>query len=310
MLIRVLGSAAGGGFPQWNCNGPLSRAAWAGEPHVAPRTQASLAVSADGGNWVLLNASPDIREQIRAAPALQPRRDGSSRNSPIRAVVHSNGDVDAVAGLLTLRERQPFTIYANARILDTLRANSVFNVLDPSVVDRQRLPMEAPLTLVDHGNDLGLDVEAFAVPGKVALYLEARDSPVPVGTRSGDTIGLAIKARASGATFFYIPSCARMDWALAERLRGAALVFFDGTLFEDDELISQGLLDKTGQRMGHMCMNGAHGSLEALASLDIARKVYIHINNSNPVLSTASAAYRAVRAAGWDIASDGMEIEL
>ena len=310
MLIRVLGSAAGGGFPQWNCNGPLSRAAWAGEAHVAPRTQASLAVSADGKSWVLLNASPDIRQQIAATPALQPRPDGTLRNSPIRAVVLSNGDVDAVAGLLTLRERQPFTILASARILETLQANSIFNVLDPSVVDRRRLPMEAPVPVSDHGGDLGLDVEAFAVPGKVALYLEAPDAPVPVGTRSGDTIGLAIRQRATGAHFFYIPSCARFDAALATRLRGAQLVFFDGTLYEDDELIAQGLLAKTGQRMGHMSMSGPDGSLAAFASLDVARKVYIHINNSNPVLSSRSEAYRVVRGAGWDIAFDGLEIEL
>ena len=310
MLIRVLGSAAGGGFPQWNCNGPLSRAAWAGESHVASRTQASLAVNADGRNWVLLNASPDIREQIRAAPALQPRRDGPLRNSPIRAVVLSNGDVDAVTGLLTLRERQPFTIYASARILETLAANSIFNVLDPSVVDRRPLALEKPLEIADHGKHLGLAVEAFAVPGKVALYLEARDAPVATGTRTGDTIGLAITERATGATFFYIPSCAIADAALVARLQGASLVFFDGTLFEDDELITQGLLDKTGRRMGHMSMNGPEGSIAAFASLDVARKVYIHINNSNPVLSTGTAAHRAVRAAGWDIAIDGMEIEL
>ena len=310
MLIRVLGSAAGGGFPQWNCNGPLSRAVWAGEGHVTPRTQASLAVSADGHRWVLLNASPDLRTQITATPALQPRRDGPLRNSPIRAVVLTNGDVDAVTGLLTLRERQPFTLLASARILETLSANSIFNVLDPAVVDRQRLPSEAPMAIIDHGDDLGLDVEAFAVPGKIALYLEARDTPVPIGTRSGDTIGLAIKERLTGAAFFYIPSCARMDAMLATRLTGASLVFFDGTLYEDDELIRQGLLDKTGQRMGHMSMSGPDGSLSAFASLDVARKVYIHINNSNPVLSTASQAYRHVRAAGWDIATDGMEIAL
>ena len=310
MLIRVLGSAAGGGFPQWNCNGPLSRAAWAGEPHMTSRTQASLAVSADGENWVLLNASPDIREQIRAAPGLQPRLDGPMRNSPIRAVVLTNADVDAVTGLLTLRERQPFTIFASARVLGTLRANSIFNVLDPGVVDRRPLPMEAPLDIIDHGDDIGLEVEAFPVPGKVALYLEAPDVPVPVGTRSGDTIGLAIKERATGAVFFYIPSCAIVDAALLVRLRGAKLVFFDGTLYEDDELIRQGLLDKTGRRMGHISMNGPDGSIAAFASLDVARKVYIHINNSNPVLSTGGTAYRAVRAAGWDIAVDGMEIEL
>lgn len=310
MLIRVLGSAAGGGFPQWNCNGGLSRAAWDGESHVAPRTQSSLAVSADGERWVLLNASPDLRDQILATPALQPRSDGPRRNSPIKAVVLTNADVDAVAGLLTLRERQPFTLYGSDRILDTLAENSIFNVLDPAVVDRKRLPMDQPIPLLDHGDDLGLSVEAIWVPGKVALYLEERDKPVNIGGRSGDTVALRVADKATGAAFFYVPSCARIDWSVETHLRGARLVFFDGTLFDDDELITQGLGEKTGQRMGHMSMNGPDGSLAAFASIPVARKVYIHINNSNPVLSTASAAYRTVQAAGWEVAYDGMEIAL
>lgn len=310
MLIKVLGAGAGGGFPQWNCAAPTSLKAWAGDPTTTPRTQASLAVSADGERWVLLNASPDLRQQILATPALHPGAAESKRNSPIRAVVLTNGDVDAVTGLLTLRERQPFTVFASDRILDTLAANSIFNVLDPAVVDRRRLPMEQPIPVLDHGDDLGLTVEAIWVPGKVALYLEERDKPVTVGGRTGDTIAVRVAEKATGAAFFYIPSCATVDGPLARRLTGVAVVFFDGTLFTDDELVSQGLSDKTGQRMGHISMSGPAGSLAAFSGLDVARKVYIHMNTSNPALIAGSPERQTIATAGWEVAFDGMEIRL
>ena len=309
MLIKVLGSAAGGGFPQWNCNGPISRLGWDGDPSVRRRTQSSLAVSADGVRWVLLNASPDVREQIGATPALQPVRDAPRRNSPIRSVVLTNADVDHIAGLLSLREGHSFTIHATHRVLAILASNSIFDVLAPERVPRKTMHLLSPQPLMDQGQDLGLSVEAFAVPGKVALYLERGDKGARLAAASEDTIGLKISDRA-GAEFFYVPACGEIDAALAERLSGAALVFFDGTLYEDDELIAQGLLDKTGRRMGHISMRGAGGSLENFALLGVGRKVYIHINNSNPVLSTATTAYRTVCEAGWEVGFDGMEIEL
>ena len=309
VLIKVLGAGAGGGFPQWNCNGPLSRAAWDRSPAVAARTQASLAVSVDGERWALLNASPDIRQQIIATPALQPRRDGSLRNSPIRAAVLTGADVDQVAGLLTLRERQAFTIYASRRVLDTLAADSIFNVLAPDCVDRLELPLGEAQWLTDHGQDLGLYVRPFTAPGKIALYLEDKAAGAGLGTRDGDTIGLEVGDR-SGKRFYYLPTCASLSADLETRLEGAPLIFVDGTLFYDDELIRQGLLDKTGQRMGHISMGGPQGSLAVFASLKVARRVYIHINNSNPVLDRRSPEHRQVVEAGWEIAFDGMEIEL
>lgn len=310
MIIKILGSGAGGGFPQWNCNGPVSRRAWAGEAAARPRTQTSVAVSADGARWALLNASPDLRQQIAATRELQPRRDGPSRNSPIRAVVLSNGDVDAVTGLLSLRERQPFTVYASSRIHATLAANSIFNVLDPAYVDRAALPLSTKMALADHGDDLGLDIEAFPVPGKIALYLEDQAAGPGLGTSEGDTIGLAVTERQTGARFFFIPSCATVDAALAQRLRGAALVLFDGTLYTDDELIAQGLTTKTGQRMGHISISGAAGSLAAFRSLDVTRKVYIHLNTSNPALIDDSPERAEITTHGWEVAFDGMEIRL
>ena len=310
MLIKVLGAGAGGGFPQWNCAAPTSVRAWNGDPAATPRTQASLAVSADGERWVLLNASPDLRQQILATPALHPRAAEGKRNSPIRAVVLTNGDVDAVTGLLTLRERQPFSVFASQRILDVLAANSIFNVLDPSVVDRRALAFDMPMPLINHGDALALTVEAFAVRGKVALYLEEKSQGAGLGTRPGDTIGLRVTETSTGAAFFYIPSCATVDGPLARRLTGVAVVFFDGTLFTDDELVSQGLSDKTGQRMGHISMSGPAGSLAAFSGLDVARKVYIHMNTSNPALIAGSPERQTIATAGWEVAFDGMEIRL
>jgi pyrroloquinoline quinone biosynthesis protein B len=309
VIIKVIGSAAGGGFPQWNCNGALSRAAWDGQPGVISRTQASLAVSANAVHWVLFNASPDIRQQILATPALQPRRGLGPRNSPIRAVVLTNADIDHIAGLLTLRERQSFTILAAQPVLETLAANSLFNVLDPAYVQRLALPLGTLYPLRDHDVDLGLDVEAFAVPGKIALYLENCLGAKNL-THEGGTIGLKITDAVSHRGFYYLPTCARLDPPLASRLRGAELVFFDGTLFSDDEMIQQGLSDKTGTRMGHMSMQGAEGSLAVFENLEVARRVYIHINNSNPVLREGSSERWQVEQAGWEIAVDGMEMRL
>jgi pyrroloquinoline quinone biosynthesis protein B len=309
MRIRVLGSAAGGGFPQWNCNGPNSSAVRRGAAGFRARTQSSLAVSGDGHSWVLLNASPDLRQQINDAPALWPRPDGPPRNSPIKAAVLTNGDVDHIIGLINLREAQPFTVYASDRVLATLRANSVFNVLAADKVPRVELPIGRPIRLNGADTDLGLTVEAFAVPGKVALYLEDAAQP-GFGSQAGDTIGLKVIDDASGRAFFYIPGCAMLDKALRERLDGAALVFFDGTLFTEDEMIRQGLMAKTGTRMGHINMSGPGGSMAAFSQINVGRRVYVHINNSNPVLDDNSAERKAVEAAGWEVGYDGMEIEL
>lgn len=310
MQIKVLGSSAGGGLPQWNCNGRNSRDVRRGVPGLQARTQSSLAVSADGRNWVLLNASPDLRAQIAATPEIQPDPEGPARNSPIEAVVLTNGDVDHVAGLLNLREGEPFNIYATDRVLGILAENTIFNVLNPEIVARNRIALDRPTPLAGPQGDLGLVAEPFAVPGKIALYLEDEQAGDNFGTQAEDTIGLKITESASGAHFFYIPGCARMDEQLASRLKGAPLVFFDGTLFTDNEMIEQGLLPKTGTRMGHMNMSGPDGSIAAFEPLGVQRRVYIHINNSNPALREDSPERRLVEDAGWEIAWDGMEIRI
>ena len=192
MLIRILGSAAGGGFPQINCNCRNCADVRDGRPGFVSRTQSSVAVSRNGQAWVLLNAAPDLRQQIAAAPQLAPRRQATSRDSPIKAVILTNGDVDHIAGLLSLREGFAFTLYASGRVLGTLGANSIFNVLAPDLVPRVQLDSGQTAELSHAGVSLGLTVEAFPVPGKIALYLENPAAGQSLGTQDGDTIGLRI----------------------------------------------------------------------------------------------------------------------
>ncbi|MGB3390050.1 MAG: pyrroloquinoline quinone biosynthesis protein PqqB [Pseudaminobacter sp.] len=310
--MKIIGSAAGGGFPQWNCNYRLSRAARDGMAGVKPRTQSSLAVSADRHGWVLLNASPDIRQQIAATPQLQPQPGSALRSTPIRAVVLTNADVDHIAGLLSLRERQPFAVYATSQVLAALDANSIFNVLDPQIVPRRILDIPGETEIKDaEGNAAGIRVEAFAVPGKIALYLEDATRPeADFGSEAGDTIAIRIIGEDDGRSAFYIPGCARIDTALRNRLAGAACLFFDGTLYTDDEMITAGVGSKTGTRMGHLAMSGEAGSIAGLADVPISRRIFVHINNTNPVLDESSAEHAAVRAAGWEIGFDGMGVDL
>lgn len=310
MVIKVLGSAAGGGFPQWNCNGRNSADVRQGTPGLTPRTQASVAVSADGREWVLFNAAPDLRQQINDTPELYPAHDGGPRNSPIKAVVLTNGDVDAIAGLLCLREGQPFTIYGTARVLDVLASNSVFDVLDARLVKRVVMAYGRPFTVEGPAGPVGISIEAFPVPGKVPLYLEDAKAGAGLGTQEGDTAGLKVTETASGRHFFYVPGCAKLDDALRARLKGAPLLFFDGTLYTNDEMIAQGLLNKTGERMGHMNMSGSTGSIEQIAPLNVGRKIFIHINNSNPALREGSPERKAIERAGWEVSYDGMEVRV
>ncbi len=300
MRLIVLGAAAGGGFPQWNSACPVGRRAWQRDPAARWRTQCSVALSADGERWILLNASPDLRQQILATPELHPRR--GPRHSPIVALVLTNGDVDHVAGLLSLRESQRFALYATGAILEVLERNPIFDVLNPEFVRRQRLLLEEPVEL-----EGGVTVVPFAVPGKVPLYLEG--DALEIGAETEDVIGLQLGDAPSKKAFF-IPGCARLTAALAQRVRGAALVLFDGTLWADDEMIRSETGVKTGARMGHMSLSGPDGTLAAFAPLGVRRKILIHVNNTNPVLLEDSAERAAVEAAGWEVACDGMEITL
>jgi pyrroloquinoline quinone biosynthesis protein B len=310
MHVLVLGSAAGGGFPQWNSNDEVSRRARAGDPRLTSRTQSSLAVSADGERWVLLNASPDLRQQINARKELHPKPGAAKRSSPIAAVALTNADVDHVAGLLSLRENQAFAVYAHPRVLEVLAENSIFNVLNPDCVARSGLPLDEVVELRDaRGGGLGISVRAFAVPGKAPLWREDMSAPA-FGTVEGDTTGLEVRAGDAAYGLFYVPGCAAITDGLANRLRNAALVFFDGTLWRDDEMIAQGVGAKTGLRMGHMSCSGTGGSMAAFEGLNVRRKVFIHINNTNPILIDDSPERAEAEARGWEIAHDGMEFVL
>jgi len=299
MRFLVLGSAAGGGLPQWNCLCQNCRLAYANNPRVARRSQASLAVSANGEDWMILSATPDLRQQIIDNPALHPK---TLRHSPVKAVFAPNGDIDNIAGLLVMREMQPFTFFATEAVM-ACASGGVFGVLNAELVSRRVVKLEHP---VDTG--LGFVVTPFVTPGKAPLYTESPvEAEIELGAEGEYTVGLEI-AR-DGRRFYYMPSCARMTDALRQRLDGAEVVFFDGTTFEDDEMIRLGLSKKTAWRMGHMAMNGERGSIRALADVAIKRRVFIHINNSNPALLCDSPERAQVEAAGWEISFDGMAID-
>src|SRR3954447_18355189 len=308
LRVVVLGAAAGGGVPQWNCGCPVCRNARNENPELRS-TQASIAVSRDNEHWYLINASPDLRQQLTATPQLHPKA-GQLRHSPIAGVILTNSEVDAVAGLLSMREGSPFTIYAHERVLAILRSNSIFNVLGEKNVKRQAIAVDQAFEPeLPDGSPSGIEILPFEVPGKGAWYLEGKAHPAG-GDAAGDTLGLRILDRASGKYLYFVAACARVTDDLKSRLSGAALVFFDGTVWRDDELIVQGLGAKTGQGMGHISMSGDHGAIESLAGLDIGRKMFLHINNSNPALLSGSDERKAVEQAGWQIPADGTEITL
>jgi pyrroloquinoline quinone biosynthesis protein B len=267
-----------------------------------------LAVSADGVKWVLLNASPDLPFQINSNPCLQPAADAALRHSPMSAVVISSGDVDCIAGLLSLREGQKFALYADGFVQRILFENRVFRVLDKRFVVFSALMAGRVTPLLDADNaPLGLTVEAFYVAGKVPLYQETSDDISKLQADDA-VIGLCVSDGRRRA--FYIPACGAVTDALRSRLRPDDVLFFDGTLWRDDEMITAGTGVKTGARMGHMSISGPAGSLVAFTGVKLARKVFVHINNTNPILRDDSDEAAQVRAAGWDIGFDGMEIAL
>lgn len=308
LRVIVLGAAAGGGIPQWNCGCANCHAARIDQTGLQS-TQASIAVSADDRNWFLINASPDLRQQITATPQLHPAP-GALRHSPIAGVILTNSEVDAVTGLLSMREGSPFTIYAHARVLAILKANSIFNVLSDRHVRRAAIEVDRPFApVLQDGSPSGLEVLPFVVPGKAAWYLEGQAHPAG-DDGDGDTLGLRIADTASGAYLYFIAACARVTPDVQQRLAGAPLVFFDGTVWRDDEMIAAGLNKKTGRSMGHIAMSGDDGAIATLADVAIGRRMFLHINNSNPAHRPDSPERAALQQAGWQIPHDGMEITL
>lgn len=255
-------------------------------------------MTADGKNWLLINASPDLSQQLRRAKALHPRV--GTRGSPIKAVVLTGAEIDQVAGLLSLREREPFAICATATTLAALADNAMFGVLAPDVVTRQAV---APG--MSHALAGGVEAQLFTVPGKMPLYLEGENPD----TASETAANVGVEISAGGARLAYIPGAAAVTPAMRERIAGADVVLFDGTLFRDNEMITTGTGTKTGRRMGHMPIDGHDGSLSALEGV-AGRRIYVHINNTNPILVDGSPERVYVERKGWEIAEDGMEIVL
>jgi len=305
MWIRVLGSAAGGGFPQWNCGCPNCLEVREGSPRLTPRTQDSLAVSADGVTWFLLNASTDIRQQYESFPPLHPR---SARHSPIQAILLTNGDLDHCLGLFSLRESHPLVIYATERVRRGLAdSNVIFRTLQrfPAQVTWRLLKLgrEEELSGLD-GSPGGLSVLALPVPGKLPVHLGGLMPP-----DLEDNVGLWLRNRRTGRVAAYLPGVASLE-GVRQALEGADCLFFDGTFWASDELVSLGLSTKRAEEMAHLPLGGRTGSLAQLGGLTTQRKIYTHINNTNPILRVDSPERRAVEEARWEVAEDRLEIRL
>ena len=292
----VLGSAAGGAFPQWNCRCPVCALAWAGDVRVKPRTQAGLAISAGDGRWTLINASPDLGAQIRTTPALHPR--AAVRGSPIEAVILTGAEIDQIAGLLSLRESTPFTLYATPANHAAVSANAMFDAMH--AMTRKAVNPGESFMLTGC-----IEASLFMVPGKVPLYLEGEKAALE---DEGPT-NVGIELSRDGARLVFVPGAAAVTPSMRERFARADTVLFDGTLFTDDEMLRTRTGEKTGRRMGHIPIDGADGTLRALQDVT-AQRIFIHINNTNPILIADSPERAKVEAAGWQVAEDGMEIVL
>ena len=303
----MLGSAAGGGFPQWNCSCANCNGFRAGTLRAAARTQSSIAVSADGERWYLINASPDIRQQINASPWLSPRT--APRDTPIHAILLTNAEIDHIAGLLSLRESQPLCLYSTRQVRDwVLESNAAFQGLfrPPTKNLWHVATTTEPQDLIGiDGKESGLRYEAFLVPGKPPAYLTGLVAESPEAT-----IGYTISDVRSGHSLVYLPAIKHLDTAVKRRLGQCDCFFLDGTCWSDDELVRKGLSQKTSLSMGHVPICGPDGSLSQLADIRRARRIYTHLNNTNPLLIEDSSERRLVEEAGWEVAFDGMTIEV
>lgn len=311
MKVLVLGSAAGGGFPQWNCSCPLCAGQRSGRLGAAPRTQSSLAVSADGDAWVLLNASPDIAQQIRARPALQPRH--APRHTPIAAIVLTDAHIDGVSGLLGLRHDGPLELYATPGVFEHLTAGlPILPVLQHYCgVHWHLVPVAGERRAARFGvpGFATLQFEAVAVAGKSPPYATQR-SETPVG----EHIALRVLDTATGARLCYAPGLARVGDDEMEALRDADCLIVDGSHWSEDELIAAGIGRKRASDLGHLAIAGGPvgtpGMMDVLEELPAARKLLIHVNNTNPILDEASAERAVLARAGIEVCEDGMRIDL
>ena len=310
MKILVLGSAAGGGFPQWNCNCPNCAGVRKGSINAKPRTQSSIAVSANGTDWVLINASPDILQQIRSNPALQPAR--AIRDSGIAAVMVMDAQIDHITGLLMLREgRKKMNLYCTESVWDDLNHGLPLakvlshycgverHAIDGLSADETHFaPIEVP------GID-GIRFHPMPLKSKAPPYSPHRNNPGP-----GDNNGLMIESKTTGKKVFYAPGLGEIEPHVLQAMQQADCVLVDGTVWTGDEMITLGLTQKTAADMGHLQVSGPGGMIEVLDGIGARRKVLIHINNTNPILNEDSSERAVLAQHGIEVAFDGMEIEL
>ena len=297
MWVRVLGAAAGGGFPQWNCNCPQCRAVRDGSRPCRPRTQSSVAVSADYRRWFLLNASPDIRAQIESFPALHPR---GVRDTPLQSVLLTDAELDHTLGLLLLREGDDLEVHATAAVHETLfSGTSILQTLGAFThVEWRKVTPGTEVSLAD-----GLSYRSFPAP---------TDKQVRFGAGEGEesVVGYRITDEHTGRSLVYLPGAQNLTASVLAQLEDCSCLLFDGTCWQDDELIRLDIAGKTSRDMGHLPISGPDGSLEQLASLPIERKIYLHINNTNPILIEDSPERRIVEEHGMEVAADGLELEI
>jgi pyrroloquinoline quinone biosynthesis protein B len=301
--VRVLGSAAGGGFPQWNCACGNCRDVRAGVPGLRARTQESIAVSADGESWFIINASPEIRAQIEAFPGLWPH---AKRHSPIAGILFTNGDLDHCLGLLSLRESHPLVAHATASMREGFRqGNVLYRTLErfAGQIDWRTVVLGEEQGL--GGDATGLRVTGLPIAGNLPLHLKGLREAVPE-----DNVGYVVRDERTGGRLAYLSGVAGPSAELERAVAGADVVFFDGTFWTSDELIAAGLGTRRAEEMAHWPISGPDGSLELLARLPARRKIFIHVNNTNPILREGSPARAEVERRGVEVAVDGLEVEL
>ncbi|MDR5905273.1 pyrroloquinoline quinone biosynthesis protein PqqB [Franzmannia qiaohouensis] len=309
MQILVLGAAAGGGFPQWNCNCRLCRGVRDGSIEATPRTQSSIAISSDGEHWLLCNASPDIRAQLAANPELHPKR--IPRDSGISGVVLMDAQIDHATGLLSLREGCPFEVWCTPNVHQDLSTGfPLFRMLEhwQGGLEWQRIGIDDGHWEAEFKVPAcpGLTFTAVALTSNAPPYSPRRGAPTP-----GDNIGLMVEDASRGTRLFYAPGLGELDERTRGYLQQADCIMVDGTLWQDDELIQAGVGRATGRDMGHLALSGEHGLLSEFEALpDSTRRVLIHINNTNPILDERSEQRAELTARGIEVAFDGMRLEV
>lgn len=304
MHIHVMGSGAGGGFPQWNCNCINCKGVREGTVKASRRTQSSIAISSDGVDWILFNASPDIKKQMDDFPALQPARE--VRDTAIKAILITDAQIDHVTGLLTLREHnKPWDIYCTEAVHDDLTTGfPVFNILGHF--------------RGINWHEIKTDLESFTIPAAPGLIFTAVPlkseappySPHRHNTVPGDNVGIRVEDTRTGKNVFYAPGLGVVEDHVLEFMRNADVVLVDGTVWTDDEMSKEGISDKRAQEMGHINQSEDGGTISFLNSMKRPRKILIHINNTNPILNEESAERQVLNNAGIELAYDGMDIEL